>query len=201
MADHLALCRDAAKVRNGRMSFPSGHSSTAFSGTGSAPSVRCISEIDPFLGLGFLFLFLAGKTGACCLTAPPTQSGPLSSRLLKLIFTVSPLLFASWIAISRLEDYVSMSTQFQLHCSHSVVSQRHHKEDIIVGSIIGFSSAYLTYTIYWQNPFSSRLYSLGTSSQPRLVYDSSATPISAEDYELANYEDDERPQDVEARPR
>ncbi|KAG8901121.1 hypothetical protein FRB99_005553 [Tulasnella sp. 403] len=141
-------------VLNGRMSFPSGHSSTAFS------------------GLGFLFLFLAGKTGACCLTAAQSRAGLTSSRLLKLSITIAPLVLASWIAITRLEDY------------------RHHKEDIIVGSLIGFLSSLAAYTIYWESPFNSKVYEQGVSGQARFVYDPETTSsYTAENFELGTYEE------------
>lgn len=164
-SDSMHACTGSSKdVHNGRMSFPSGHSSTAFS------------------GLGFLFLFLAGKTGALHVTASPYLSTAFSSRLLRLGLAVSPLILATWIAVSRLEDY------------------RHHKEDVIVGSLIGFASAYLSYTIYWENPFSDKVYQEGLTAQPRLVYDSQAAPISASNYELANgYQDGEELEDLEAQ--
>jgi hypothetical protein len=31
--------------------------------------------------------------------------------------------------------------------------QRHHKEDVVVGSFIGFSCAWLTYHFYFSSPF------------------------------------------------
>lgn len=85
--------------------------------------------------------------------------------------------------------------------SLTMIGQRHHKEDIIVGSLIGFGCAYLTYTIYWEHPFSSRLVESGVAAQPRLVYDSHSANVSAEDYELApgSYEDGEEV-DLEAQP-
>lgn len=69
-----------------------------------------------------------------------------------------------------------------------------------MGSLIGFASAYLSYTIYWENPFSDKVYQEGLTAQPRLVYDSQAAPISASNYELANgYQDGEELEDLEAQ--
>ncbi|KAG8936011.1 hypothetical protein FRC02_005207 [Tulasnella sp. 418] len=162
--DFLARCAwDAAKktctgssglVKGGRMSFPSGHSSSAFS------------------GLGFVFLLIAGKTYVLCLSTPTPRGQLLSSKLLLIAATAWPLFIAAWIAITRLEDY------------------RHHKEDIIVGSLIGFLSSFLTYCIYWPNPFSSEVATSELISQPKLVY-GTASPIGPEQFELANVEDDD----------
>lgn len=62
---------------------------------------------DLHSGLGFLFLFLAGKSGAWCLSSRPSLNTALSSRLFKLLLTTWPLFLATWIALTRLEDYVS----------------------------------------------------------------------------------------------
>ncbi|KAG9018350.1 hypothetical protein FRB93_000053 [Tulasnella sp. JGI-2019a] len=153
-----SVCTGSPKIiREGRKSFPSGHSTTAFS------------------GLGFLFLFLAGKTGAFCLTTVIGRKAH-HSRLLMLILTAWPLALAGWVAVSRVEDY------------------RHHKEDVIVGSLIGFSCACAAYFIYWPNPFSARLMASGLASQARFVYgedgDTDVDP-RAEHFELAPMHDDE----------
>ncbi|RDX49189.1 lipid phosphate phosphatase 1 [Lentinus brumalis] len=105
-------------VIDGRRSFPSGHSSTAFA------------------GMTFLSLWLAGITGAWCLSQPVPGGSFLGSKLARLTLSLLPLAFATWVAISRVEDY------------------RHHKEDVIVGSLIGIASATICYLIYWPNPFS-----------------------------------------------
>ncbi|KAG8889269.1 hypothetical protein FRB98_005082 [Tulasnella sp. 332] len=154
------VCTGSPKViREGRKSFPSGHSTTAFS------------------GLGFLFLFLAGKSGAFCLTAVIGRKAH-HSRLLMIILTAWPLVLAGWVAVTRVEDY------------------RHHKEDVIVGSLIGFSCACIAYFIYWPNPLSARLMTSGAASQARFVYgeeDNSADDgrPRAEHFELAPMHADE----------
>ena len=75
---------------DGRRSFPSGHSSTAFA------------------GMTFLSLWLAGMTGAWCLTQPVPGRSFLQSKLARLTLSLSPLAFATWVAVSRVEDYVSV---------------------------------------------------------------------------------------------
>lgn len=77
---------DAWLVKDGRRSFPSGHSSTAFA------------------GLFFLCLFLAGKNGGFALGATFPRSSLLQSRMLRFSLAVSPLFLAAWIAITRIED-------------------------------------------------------------------------------------------------
>ncbi len=60
--------------------------------------------------------------------------------------------------------------------------KRHHKEDVIVGSLIGFFTAATCYLIYWPNPF--------TSQGPRYVYNRLVTdrPEGNYEYELAGIE-------------
>lgn len=76
----------ASLVKDGRRSFPSGHSATAFS------------------GLFFLTLFLAGKNGAFAFHATFPRSSVLQSRLLRFALAVAPLFLAAWVAITRIED-------------------------------------------------------------------------------------------------
>ena len=90
------LYRKLDKVMEGRRSFPSGHSSTAF------------------CGMVFLSLCLAGLTGAWCLSQPAPPRSFLGSRIARISLTLLPVGFATWVAISRLEDYVcSVSISFQ----------------------------------------------------------------------------------------
>ncbi|KAI0642244.1 lipid phosphate phosphatase 1 [Trametes meyenii] len=117
------------KVLDGRRSFPSGHSSTAFA------------------GMMFLSLWIAGATGAWRLTESVPGGSVLRSKVARLLLSLAPLIFATWVAVSRVEDY------------------RHHKEDVIVGSLIGAASATIAYFIYWPNPFTAQ----GPSA--RMVYD------------------------------
>ncbi|KAH9846127.1 lipid phosphate phosphatase 1 [Lenzites betulinus] len=119
-------------VIDGRRSFPSGHSSTAFA------------------GMMFLSLWIAGATGAWRLTEP-VPSGFRRSKIARLFLSLVPLLFATWVAVSRVEDY------------------RHHKEDVIVGSLIGAGSATICYLIYWPSPFATQAHGA------RVVYDQAAS--------------------------
>jgi len=81
--------------------------------------------------------------------------------------------FATWVAVSRVEDY------------------RHHKEDVIVGSLIGIGTATVSYLIYWPNPFALRSNDMYQgASRPRLVYreDEQDRGRHNYDYELAGME-------------
>ncbi|KAI0079379.1 lipid phosphate phosphatase 1 [Panus rudis PR-1116 ss-1] len=162
--DFLARCKwkEAAhactgkldKVLDGRRSFPSGHSSTAFS------------------GMTYLALWLAGMTGAWCLSRPARAGSLFASKIARLAFTLSPIAFATWVAVSRVEDY------------------RHHKEDVIVGSLIGIVVATVSYLIYWPSPFSSKTYEAEQMGyRPRLVYSTEEGRSRINyDYELAGME-------------
>jgi diacylglycerol diphosphate phosphatase/phosphatidate phosphatase len=57
----------------------------------------------------FLTLFLAGKTAAFCFSVTPSRSF-LRSRFGRLVIVLSPLAFATWVAITRIEDYVGRSS-------------------------------------------------------------------------------------------
>ncbi|RLN22629.1 hypothetical protein C2845_PM07G01830 [Panicum miliaceum] len=84
-------------LTDGRKSFPSGHTSL-FTLPGS------------FAGLGFLSLYLSGKIKAF----------DRQGHVAKLCIVVLPLLLASLVGISRVDDY------------------RHHWEDVFVGGLIGW---------------------------------------------------------------
>ncbi|KIY49976.1 lipid phosphate phosphatase 1 [Fistulina hepatica ATCC 64428] len=137
--DFLARCKwdknleecigKADSILEGRKSFPSGHASTAFA------------------GMTFLALFLAGQMSAWRFDAPVKPGAVRSSRMVRLSLTFFPLAFATYVAITRLEDH------------------RHHEEDIIVGSLIGILSACIFYILYWTSPFDLR-----DTTQPRLLY-------------------------------
>ncbi|CAM0149389.1 unnamed protein product [Urochloa decumbens] len=79
-------------LTDGRKSFPSGHTSWSFA------------------GLGFLSLYLSGKIKAF------NRQGHVA----KLCIVILPLLLASLVGISRVDDY------------------RHHWEDVFVGGLIGW---------------------------------------------------------------
>jgi len=159
------------RILDGRRSFPSGHSASAF------------------MGLGFVFLILAGQTESLRLNAPSRTRSFLSSKLLWLSISLLPLLLATWIAITRLEDY------------------RHHKEDVLVGSALGFSIAFLSYSIYWPNPF--KLSTDGHSiRQPKVLYrpetsnarETRETRVGEEAFELAPMVEENQPESDRRAP-
>jgi len=74
-------------VQEGRRSFPSGHSSSAFFG--------CV----------YLMLFLAGKNRCFAYSATFQSSGVLQSRFLRMFIAISPLFGSTYVAVSRWEDH------------------------------------------------------------------------------------------------
>ncbi|KAH8110785.1 lipid phosphate phosphatase 1 [Phellopilus nigrolimitatus] len=143
-------------ILDGRKSFPSGHSSAAFS------------------GMTYLFLWLSARTVAWSFGTPLPARNPFifASRTGRISVTLVPLLFATWVAISRVEDY------------------RHHKEDVIVGSMIGIVCGVIGYLSYWPNPFSHRHHANRIAAEPRMLYRSNDTEdVSNNGYELAHLED------------
>lgn len=57
----------------------------------------------------FLTLFLAGKTAIFCFSITPSRPF-LRSRFARLVVVLTPLAFAVWVAITRIEDYVGRSS-------------------------------------------------------------------------------------------
>ncbi|TFK29688.1 lipid phosphate phosphatase 1 [Coprinopsis marcescibilis] len=77
---------DPKDIMEGRRSFPSGHSATAFS------------------GMFYLSLFLAGQTAAWCFHANRFPPGFLRSRMQRFVIACLPLFWAFHVALSRMED-------------------------------------------------------------------------------------------------
>ncbi|KAK3163837.1 hypothetical protein QOZ80_1AG0008960 [Eleusine coracana subsp. coracana] len=94
-------------LADGRKSFPSGHTSWCFA------------------GLGFLSLYLSGKIKVF------DRQGHVS----KLCIVILPLLIASLVGISRIDDY------------------RHHWEDVFVGGLIGYITSVLCYLHFFPPPY------------------------------------------------
>ncbi|KAI5477186.1 phosphatidic acid phosphatase type 2/haloperoxidase [Pseudohyphozyma bogoriensis] len=82
------VCTGAEKlVKDGRRSFPSGHSATSWQ------------------GLFLLTLFIAGKNGAFAFKATFPSGGLIQSRVLRFSLAVAPMFLAAWVCITRLEDH------------------------------------------------------------------------------------------------
>jgi diacylglycerol diphosphate phosphatase / phosphatidate phosphatase len=60
----------------------------------------------------FVSLFLAGKTAALCFSVTPSFVFFLRSRLVRLGIVLMPLVFAGWVAVTRIEDYVGHSPNY-----------------------------------------------------------------------------------------
>lgn len=134
-------------------------------------------------------LFLAGKTAAWCFNTPAPARSILGSRMSRLVITFLPLFFAIWVAVSRVEDYVGSALRFLRHRVDNP-RQRHHKEDVIVGSLIGASSSLLIYLMYWPNPFSASSFAPDVMGRPRAVYGTNVHSRQVGGYELSSMEPD-----------
>ena len=70
--------------------------------------------------------------------------------------------------------------------------------------MIGLGSAWLTYSIYWGNPFATHLQTAGDEDAggPLFVYGAPPRLDGAEQYELAEYDEerDGREEDLERQP-
>jgi len=76
------------QIIDGRQLFPSGHASTAF------------------VGMTFVSLFFAGKTAALCFSVAPSFGSFLRSQLVRLCLILLLMVFATWVAITHIKDYV-----------------------------------------------------------------------------------------------
>jgi c-di-AMP phosphodiesterase-like protein len=140
----------------------------------------------------FLSLWIAGQTGAWCFSVQNAPQNRYASRMMIFLVTLFPLFWASYVALTRLQDYVSfLCISILLYYSNYKVynTQRHHKEDIIVGSFIGIVSASLSYVIFWPNPFLSNSFDVPTYGQPRVLYTEDTTSGHTE-FQLTDLEED-----------
>ncbi|XP_038984733.1 lipid phosphate phosphatase 2-like isoform X2 [Phoenix dactylifera] len=94
-------------IKEGHKSFPSGHSSCSFA------------------GLGFLAWYLSGKI----------QAFDRRGHIAKLCILFLPLLCASLVAISRVDDYW------------------HHWQDVFAGGLLGFVVASFCYLQFFPPPY------------------------------------------------
>lgn len=131
----IDVCTETShhRLHDGWRSFPSGHSSFSFA------------------GLGYLSLFLAGQMRIFA-HGVPSSSGAVSpgggstDRAEKLVradlgralLCLLPLLVATWVAITRCQDY------------------RHDVYDVTIGGLLGWTVAYWSYRRYWPHVSSSR---------------------------------------------
>ncbi|KAK4294255.1 hypothetical protein Pmani_016895 [Petrolisthes manimaculis] len=99
-----ACTGESQAIKDGRKSFPSGHSSFSF------------------CSLGFLSLWICGKL---CVFGKRRGEG------WRLVVSITPLLGALMVALSRTSDY------------------HHHWQDVLVGSLLGLLIAYLCYRQYY----------------------------------------------------
>ncbi|GAB2280031.1 Putative lipid phosphate phosphatase 3, chloroplastic [Dionaea muscipula] len=100
---------EASVIREGHKSFPSGHSSWSFA------------------GLGFLSLYLSGKIKAF--------NG--KGHVAKLCIVFLPLLVASLVAVSRVDDYW------------------HHWQDVFAGGLLGLVVAFFCYLQFFPPPYNT----------------------------------------------
>jgi len=136
----------------------------------------------------FLSLWIAGQTAAWCFSVPKPPRNRYSSRMMVFVVTLSPLFWASHVALTRLQDYVSFMHLIKISSLSN--EQRHHKEDIVVGSFIGILSAFLSYVIFWPNPFSTSSFDIATYGQPRVLYTDENTTSELTEFHLARSEED-----------
>ncbi|XP_010558568.1 PREDICTED: putative lipid phosphate phosphatase 3, chloroplastic [Tarenaya hassleriana] len=93
-------------IREGHKSFPSGHTSWSFA------------------GMGFLSLYLSGKL----------QAFDRKGHVAKLCIVLLPLLFASLVGISRVDDYW------------------HHWQDVFAGGLLGLVVSVICYLQFFPPP-------------------------------------------------
>nr|KJB08494.1 hypothetical protein B456_001G084000 [Gossypium raimondii] len=117
---------DKSVIREGHKSFPSGHTSWSFA------------------GLGFLSLYLSGKIKAF----------DRRGHVAKLCIVFLPLLVASLVGISRVDDYW------------------HHWQDVFAGGLLGLVVATFCYLQFYPPPYDAN--GSGTYAYFRVIEESTA---------------------------
>ena len=105
------------------------------------------------------------------------------------MITLIPLTWAAHVALSRMEDNVSDQPSLLLNTTILIRLQRHHKEDVMVGTLIGIAAALICYTIFWPSPFSAKNLQVETAGQPRYLYNVTGNSQRVE-FELAPMDDE-----------
>jgi diacylglycerol diphosphate phosphatase / phosphatidate phosphatase len=120
------VCRtpaDSKLLSDGSKSFPSGHA--AGSPLASILFILTLTQhLVSFAGMAYLSLFWYDHV----------ISTRTAGRSLRMLLVYSPLLGASLVAFSRIAD------------------NRHHWQDVLVGSLIGILFALCAYTLYFKSP-------------------------------------------------
>ena len=77
---------------------------------------------------------------------------------------------------------------------HPMIIQRHHKEDVIVGSLLGVFTSLVGFLSYWRNPFHATHHTRQVTERPRMLYKENddeevGSPGGAHSYELSRLEE------------
>ncbi|KAL7752827.1 hypothetical protein RI367_001830 [Sorochytrium milnesiophthora] len=132
------VCTGDPKIINdGRKSFPSGHAATSWTGY-SYIALYCIYLLEARFGDGH---DRGNRDTVAAVTDKPTVIRPWIP-IIKIIMFVPPFM----IGVTRLQDY------------------RHHWQDVLVGSLIGFVAA--RYWLSFYKPVLPFLYSKQRQSRP-----------------------------------
>lgn len=141
--DELArLSAGECKTEEARVSFPSGHSTFAYLGCTLVclyllGKVAIYSDLKPLSSedSGPSGKAVARRSADPSYRLPGVPTFPLWKKV-ACIFSMAPLLYASWIACSRLVD------------------NYHHPADIVAGALIGITSAMFAHALWYPSVFS-----------------------------------------------
>ena len=130
-----------------------------------------------FAGLGFLSLFVAGRLNLL----------DTHGEVWKTVVTLTPLVAAAFVAISRL-----MNHRYHLFYFVRLLTYSHHPLDVIVGSGLGMLLAWLAYRQYFPalsqadggRPYSIAEFATGKHERPNIAYTSGSAYPPESDLEL-----------------